>query len=229
MITKLGKQLVRQDDNEGLKNIGNTAETIAGSALLNNALASGDLTDRMTLYHGTDKDSAKSIRQQGLLPTTDESAVNTSTLKKVDPERYQKSLGKSYMTKNKVEGKIYSIGTDYKKGGGGEGGVVKINAPIWKMKRVMNPEVDMPFEVWKKKVVDPGNEPPDFLLKMLYNMMRKNVVVEGGVGPEYIKGGQGYKGLNLSEFLEYMRSKPATFAKGLGKAALGLGGIGHGV
>ena len=222
-ITKLGKDLLDKET----KNYLNGAEGVGGLALLRNALASGQLTGRQTLYHGTDKDSAASIRKSGLQPTTDANAVNTSALK-ADAERYNKSLGKAYTTGSALEGLTYAYQTNAKKGGKGMS-VVKINAPTWKMKTVMNPEVDMPYGEWKKRLGIWGDLMPEYTKKTSYKSLRNAVVFDGGVGKEYIKGSDAYKGLSLKEFAEYLKARPKTFAVGGVKALLGAGTLGHSI
>lgn len=211
-----------------------------GAYLGDKALASGDLTGRETLYHGTDVDSAANIKRTGLMPTTDANAINTTAIKS-DTERYNKSLGKSYTTRNKGEARTYAIQTQAKrdalKGKVPDGirlalqsgkGIVKLNVPTWKRKTVINPEVDMPFDDWRKKLGIFGALYPESVLKKMYNSLRESVVFEGGIPTEYIKGSDGYKGLSAAELLDFIRNNPQRFVKGLGKAGLGAGLVGGG-
>ncbi len=226
MITKLGAEIVSRSDKAELPATLYLGEGIVGESLLRNAISSGELTGRASLYHGTDRETAAKIREKGLLPTTAETAVNTRALEHADPERFKQALGKSYMTRNPVEAFTYGFGKKVR-GGGGMPGVVRLNVPVWKMKSVVNPEVDMSFEEWKNKsVLLPGK--PNFVqekvLRDTYNKLRNSVVIDGAVGPEYVRGSAQYKGNSLKEFMEYMRARPKSFAAGTAKSLLGLGG-----
>lgn len=241
MITKAAKTVTEQEDPrskaERYLGLGSTG---AGTLLAMNALDSGDLTGRETLYHGTDPDAANSIRRRGLMPTTESNVVNTDAIKG-DRERYAKALGKAYTTRNKTEARSYAVQTMAKrKAAKGEAvkaldmmlnlgdGVVKLNVPVWKMKTVMNPEVDMPFEEWRKRLGFFANLYDEGSLKRMYKDLRRAVVFDGGVGAEYVKGAKGYRGLTPAELVEYIRANPRRFARGLGKAGLGAGLAGGG-
>lgn len=230
MITKLGKEIISPRDNEQIPTALYAGEGIAGGLVLRKAVNSGELTGRASLYHGTDKETSSLIRKNGLLPTTEESALNTKQLKNLDPERYKKALGKSYMTKNPLEALTYGVGKSMR-GNGGKPSVVRMNVPVWKMKSVVNPEVDMSFDEWKNKSWL-LHEKPNFFqerqLRAIYNQLRDNVVIEGAVGPEYVRGSEKYKRNSLKEITEYIRSKPKSFASGALKGLLGAGSILHG-
>lgn len=224
MITKLGIEIVSRSDNDGMSAAINSGESIAGGKLLHKAITSGELTGRVNLYHGTDHKAADSIRLKGLLPTTEESAVNTAQLRG-DPERFNKSLGKAYMTRSPLEAYTYGLGKNMR-GGGASPDVVRLNVPLWKMKSVINPEVDMSFAEWKKKTV-PGPEKvnplQDMALRKMYRQLRDSVVVEGPVGPEFVRGSDKYRRNSFREIMEYAKARPGTFAGGVAKSLLGAG------
>lgn len=212
-------------------NFANSVEGLAGAALASNALKSGELTGRQTLYHGTTRDAVKGIKEKGLLPTTDENAINTKVLK-ADPERYSKSLGKAYLSPERADALQYALQSATNRGRNKENwknmGVAKVNAPIWKMKTVVNPEVDMPFEKWKDTLGLGGMFTSESEKQFMYKNMRNAVVVDGGVGPEYVKGSDKYQRLTLKELGEYIKARPKTFALGAAKTLGGLGMLGHG-
>lgn len=177
MITKMGKKLTNRDADSN-KTLGNTADTgkmLAGAGITKRLADKGHLSGRELLYHGTDPAAANSIKQTGLQPTSEATAKSTKNLK-VNPEVYQKSLGKSYLTPHKAWANRYAIQSNLIAGGmtpegihdpnavrdmvvkkGGKGvirreakeGLVKAKVPTWKMNRVPNPEVDgIPFHRW---------------------------------------------------------------------------------
>lgn len=212
-----------------------------GGHLVNDAFASGNLTGRQTLYHGTDASNIKSIRDLGLVPTTNENAVNTAVLR--GTPQYEKSLNKAYTAKSRFDAAMYAAQTAMAKNGknpfvdksakaqllpetlkrlfSGEG-IVKLNVPTWKLKTVINPEVDMPFEEWSKKVGLGGME-----ARLMYDKLRNgSVVFDGGLDARYVKGSDKYRGLSASELVSYIKNNPKQFAKGVGKTVGGLGLLG---
>lgn len=226
MITKIGKEIVKE---KGIHPAISAIEGIGGTGLLANAVNSGQLTGRATLYHGTDRQSARGILEKGLLPTSEENAVNTTALK-ADPERYKKALGKSYMTRSAMEALSYSIGKSKRQLKREMPCLVRVNAPLWKMKQVMNPEADMPYAEWEKRTFGKAlfDQTPEFAKKSMYRQLRKSVVIDGAVEPEYIRGSTGYRGNSFREFRDYVKAKPKTFALGAGKSLLGGAALLHG-
>ena len=237
MITKLGKSLSQSGGDDSTSVVG-AAAGLAGAGVLRNALASGDLTGRRTLYHGTTEDVARSIRQQGLLPTTDANAVNTKIISH-DTDRYAKSLGKAYATPSKAEALGYAVATRNRRAGNflfmdparlsDFKGVVKLNVPEWKHNMVMNPEVDMDLKSYIARSAELRGKQLSPVEKQqaasAYRQLRRAAVFDGGVSPEYVKGADKYKANSIRELLEYARARPGQFARGLGKGAIGLAGI----
>lgn len=219
-------------DSRNLKDFAHGVEGLTGTALVANALRSGNLTGRATLYHGTSKDAVRGIKEKGLLPTTAENASNTKILESINPERYARSLGKAYLTPEWADAQNYALQTATDRFTNLQNWknmrTAKINAPLWKMKTVVNPEVDMSYKDWKKRLGSPGEMHTETRKRFLYNNMRNTVAVDGGVGPEYVKGSDKYQRLTLKELGEYIKAKPKTFALGAGKTLAGLGMLGHG-
>ena len=239
MITKIGAAIIAQpeDGNSGVNRalLYGTSGGL-GAALMSNALTSGDVTGRETLYHGTDAASADAIRRNGLKVTTDDTAVNTKVLKDADPERYNKALGKAYMTPSADEAMGYAQGKNLRSGNffAGEG-VVKANVPTWKMRMVANPEVDMPYKEFRQilsgqsqKLQEMQKPFVDAVLYPVYRSLRKARTFEQDVPTEYIRGASNYRGNSLGEIVDYARHNKLRFAKGLGKFTAGAGLTGAG-
>lgn len=241
MITKIGTDLVggvKSNLTSSQPEIKDVIPAVAGVGLLSNAVRSGDLTGRRTLYHGTTEDVVKSIMDKGLLPTTDETAVNMKGIA-YDKERYKKSLGKAYATPSKQHALMYAMNARNRKAGNflvmdpvnrsDIRGIVKLNVPDWKYKMVLNPEVDMGYEEWLSKIEDSArrklNPSEKSRYKNIYKHLRGAAVFEGGVSPEHIKGSNKYTANSLKEILEYARARPSRFARGTGKGIAGLGAI----
>ena len=203
-----------------------------GGALLRNAYHSGDITGRATLFHGTkSEDKARSIREKGLLRTTPESIneFNRAVLQSRSGDVYRNSLGKSYMTKDPIEALFY--------GNLRPKNVVKLNVPLWKYKQVVNPEIADGYKAFSddadrklRNAIIPQepNLQTDLIKTKMYNKLRDSAVVEGDVSPEHIKGSDKYVKNSIKEIKEYIKARPWQFAKGVGKAGLGLGLLGGG-
>lgn len=232
------------------------AQLGGGGYVTKRMLDRGHLTGREVIYHGTDALSAAKIRRKGLKPTTEATAGITNNLK-IDPERYNAALGKSYATRSRLDAANYVMSRNMFREGmngvdpsqvqaylasevGEKGirnalrgvrlGTVKGNVPLWKYKTVMNPEAALPFDEWKYRTFGPiGNVTvPDYQARAAYNQLRKAVVVDGGIAPEHLRGAK-YQRQGLRELGEFIRKNPARFAKGSVGAAAGLGLAGHGL
>jgi hypothetical protein len=111
-------------------------------------------------------------------------------------------------------------------------GIAEISLPTWKEdiknKIKANPEVAMGKETWTANVKKVAPAMLEKQRNLIFNVLDKAKGIEGGVSPEFIKGSPKYKGLGLSELGQYIKTKPGSFAKGLGLSTLGLGGIGFG-
>lgn len=162
--------------------------------------------------------------------------MNTAALR-ADQERYKKSLGKAYTTRNRLVAATYAKQTEdiLKKGRRdkypslrdvlahyGSKNIAKINAPTWKIKTVVNPEADMPYSEFRAKFNRGILGPSDYQLRAMYNELRNNTVVfDGGLDAKYIKSNNGYVRNGLREILDYVKHNPYRFIKGLGRAGAG--------
>ena len=237
-----------QHDIEDAKKQGRAALTLGsllgGGYAARNALTSGDLTGRETLYHGTSPDKVKSIIEKGILPTTPENAVNTSGLA-ADPKRYQAALGKAYTEPNRLNAAMYAAQTEM--GGINEArfrpselsvktlrnyltgrGIAKANVPTWKMTNMVeNPEIaGIPREKWIKD--NWGLLVPEKVRGKVYDALAATRVFDGGLEGKYFPGNADYVRNSPKEILDYIRHNPKRFAKGNAKLLAGLGLLGAG-
>lgn len=200
-ITKLAENLIELTKTD--KNNLNAVEGLYGASLALGADNKGQLTGRETLYHGTDSDTAKKILKEGILPVTKDTAHNTPL--------HKDFLNRAYTTRSLLEAASYAVDASSRLKNSPK--VIKVSAPTWKMDNVeYSPHARDPqtgkFDVKKGEIF--GHK-----------------VFVGGLSPEYVKGSDSYKGLTINEFLDYAKNNKKEFGKGLGKLALGLGGIGH--
>jgi hypothetical protein len=156
----------------------------------------------------------------------------------------QRGLAAEYMRKNPGTGMaeaLVAIREDpaYKGrtgslfGGTKGGAVVKLDVPLWKTelasKARANPEV-------QALINQPGLDIDRIMMgegafkRSVEQRVggRDVVALEGGVGPEFVRGAKKFKPLSLKEIGQYIRAKPGRFAGGLGLGALGLAGVGLG-
>ena len=252
-ITKLGNAMLKQAEKDSKYSAGYGREVVKsglGAALLRNSVLSGDLTGRKTTYHGTDSESARSIRETGLRGGSEGNLAATEQLKNYSEDRYRKSLGKAYATKFKSVAKGYANGAAYKKNKLLEflgkqpnlkADVVELNVPTWKQKTIMNPEVNIPYDKWVDEGLAAAKRDHGVKLNKLqrqgikalwyapYRFLRSVDAFDGTVSPEYIKGSSKYKGNSIGEFGEYIGARPGRFLRGVGKAGVGVGLLGNGL
>lgn len=115
---------------------------------------------------------------------------------------------------------------------------LKASVPSWKLKEVANPElrgatnakdyISSLREALKDKYVIGGID--DNALRGNFKTLSRNnsAVFEGSIGPEVFKSSKKYQKLNRPEVLDYIRSNPKRFTKGVGLSALGLAGLAGG-
>lgn len=257
MITKIGTKIVlstkREDDS--YKNYAMMASAPIAGGFITDAISSGDFTGRRTLYHGTLGDNIPSILNNGLNPTSDKNAINTKALK-VDPERYVKSLGKSYMTKNRLHAMLYAASAQKRKDikrkmslskrepfrlGIEDLMANKVNTLTNKeIMDARNNVVKLNVPLWKhKQVINPEVDMPyeewakrsnvdhkNPISKQMYKQLRDAVVVEGGISPEYIAKSSKYIRNSPKEYFQYVKKMPRRALLGAGKFGLGLGLLG---
>ena len=223
-ITKLASDILN-DKSPDVRNYANAAEGILGAYVLSGA-KDRQLRGRTKLYHGTTDVALKSILENGLAPSSEENALNTARLK-ADPARYKNALGKVYTTRHLDKARSYAWQSSLNNKNARRGAVVELDVPMWKLKRVVNPEADMSFDEYMRRTYPGLPKETHAYHKPAYRRFRQDVVFEGGISPEYIKGSRKYRYFNPKELLEYARHNPKVFAKAWGKVGLGLGMLGH--
>jgi hypothetical protein len=124
-------------------------------------------------------------------------------------------------------------------------GIVRADVPTWKLRQqgklVPNPELmGLSRAAWSDRVLkdspDAARALKEFPLArgafklqagLSYNSLRNARVIEGGVGPEFIRGSGKFKGLGMQELKEYVAAHPGRFGGGLALGAAGLAGLGY--
>ena len=242
MITKIGYLIATasEQDNSVVYNtpagslkrtglfLGGGLGTLSGLGLIDDAISSGDLTGRETLYHGTSEASASGILNDGLKPTTPENGIRVNNLP--EGEIRNSSYGKAYATRNPEQARGYAIQTETAFGNPySEGKVVKINAPTWKMNVFRDRFQDLPASDLRRIMGFEdilSDEQVKDLAKKSYEDIR---AIEGGIPATYIRGSKSYVKNSIPEFLEYASKNKARIARGAGKLLLGTGVAGAGV
>jgi hypothetical protein len=204
----------------------------AGAYGINRALPLLDGMERV--YHGTTKDNANAIRQQGIRADkagTGNSSLNANLARRIGEENVK---GKVYATRNLLNAATYGYqeSGDLKNIGLVKGKIPYRDLQSGKLKRVPNPELrGLNRDEWVDTV---KNEvlfaPPDNVLKQNYKELDapNTLVIEGDLPTQYIKGSSNFKGQNLSGVADYIKNNPGRFSKGLGVAGLGVAGLGAG-
>ena len=240
----LTKSASDDKEKEKKKNIAGGLAAAGGAGALYKSAPK--ITGRERLYHGTDPSNVKNLLKDGIKAKfTGQEGSNTAALEGTD--LYDKSLGKTFLTKSPLEGLMYASQSDL--GGMSSGltdeevmanmpsarkGLLKANLPTWKdeIKTVENPEVaGMSFKEWKKNNLGPFERmnSSDKQLKNQYKGLKdRTVTVDGDIPSKYIKGSDNYQRANLGEIKEYAKKNPKKFGLGVGVGALGLAGLGYG-
>ncbi len=199
----------------------------AGTGFVHSAYKDGGLTGRRTLYHGTLPKNVESVLQKGILRKfSGRPGSRTETVLGDDKELFQKAINKVYLTPKKRlaldltrENRLFDQ-VDKR-------GIIKTRLPISEFKSVPNPEARGSFEEWLKHIPNLGQDENIFIrkaLKPLYKGISKDTATfEKDVPTKYIVGSKDYQRASIKEIREHMRKNPRVFAKGVGKAALGVG------
>jgi len=228
------------------------AAALAGAGLASEQYHRGNLTGRETLYHGTSRDRADSIRKNGLTPNHSHSSISGV----VDPNLANMNKDLVFTTKSKFQGHMYAAQQrgidngriknvqDHARGAehtakdafksmatGNDKGVVKLNVPTWKEghKGVWNPEVRSQLRSMKSdllfKIMNPTKVQQDAAKKIMYNTLQKSVHVHRGaegIGTQFIRGSGNYQKNSLKEVGQFISGNRGRFAKGVGAAAAGV-------
>jgi hypothetical protein len=247
-LEKIAKESKPSDEtarNLGIAGIG------AGALVAKHNYDRGNFTGRETLYHGTDTESAKKIREEGLKPNQ----TKPSVTKIVDMDLDRKNKNLVFTTRNKYLAKTYAgqqkaiaagkvtdkysflnlgpkIHVDTALGKNNDG-IVKFNVPTWKegLRGARNPET--------KKLIRQINNPgfgnmhimfaspsqKKLMKRNIYNTMESSSYIRRhseGLGSEYIPKSKNYQRNTAKEVSEYIGHNKGRFLKGVGKTALPL-------
>lgn len=225
MITKLGAETVSRELKPAHKfswqpYIGG-GEIVLGGGLIGSGLRSPGLKGRTVLYHGTSAENVPSILEEGFKPGK---VPGQSESLRAKPEIYRNSQGKTYFTPDFGDAMSYADQSH-------NGKILKSKIPLHKFKVVTNPEVDMSFEDWEKSLTKGDLE----ILKDrnarrdVYNSLKKSVVIDGEVPPEYITQSRKYQKGTIRDVFNAMKYSPARFMGPAGRIVSGAGIAGDGV
>lgn len=221
---------VQEDPNRDLKDVAMGSAGLGG-AYLAAAPAKERITGRKILYHGTTPEQASKIRMEGLRPAADtgvfgvtEAVLGKGVAKK--PLVYthpSKAQAKFYQEQQKAIEKgpdafirfRQEVMTDpFRIHRADTKGVVRMEIPHGKAKFVPNPETAGGLGEALGKGIDPAT---------YYDLAHRTKTIEGGVSPEHVVGGRGFKKLTLREVGDYAKAHPGRFAGGAVLGAAGLG------
>lgn len=188
-----------------------------GGKLIKDSNKEGEITGRQTLYHGTTKSKAKSIKENGF-----DSSRSKSTDALIKSDRNQ-----VYLSKDKSLANRTGYGRELR--GEGKAETVKVSLPYEELKKKQdfkNPEYgnSTSYEEYSKKAGE------NKASKKVYNKMSGNkgsdtVIIGGDISNKYIKGSKNYKKNSLREISKYAKENPKRFIKGTGKLAAGTASV----
>jgi len=212
-----------------------------GSALaLNKTRKDENFTGIKRLYHGTDADAVESIKQNGILGKYGSK-----------PDSYTKQVLKD-IPSNKLDGLVYlgkskrvskSVMAGRKTRLHKKQKLLDIRIPLKdynELIHVPNPELrgaknsdEYARKMIKSNPLVPNNGLVIYQLKNTYDLLsdKGTDVIKGDIKSKYIKGGKGYKPVNLTAFKYNMKNNPkfARSASKVGLATVGtIAGLGLG-
>ena len=180
-----------------------------GGKLIKDSNKEGELTGRQTLYHGTTKSKAKSIKENGF-----DSSRSKSTDALIKSDRNQ-----VYLSKDKSLANRTGYGRELR--GEGKAETVKVSLPYEELKKKQdfkNPEYgnSTSYEEYSKKAGE------NKATKKVYDKMSGNkgsdtVIIGGDISNKYIKGSKNYKRENSLKLNETNDRVPRTKSAILGK------------
>ena len=208
--------------------LGSALAIPAGAALAYNAVKSGDLTGRETLYHGTSDAAGQSILRNGLMPTTPENGIRVNEIP--DEAIRNDSYGKAYTTTNHHMARNYAMQTEqrYNPGSESEGTIVTMNVPTWKMTVSRDRFHDLDPANLRRIMKMDADTSEDEVLRRASRSNSAIRVIEGGVPAEYMPDSESYVPNSVSEIKEYVKENPTRFTLGAGKLLAGAGLLGAG-
>lgn len=229
------------------------AAVIGGGQFAHHQYARGNLTGRETLYHGTSNNRAKNILEHGLKPGAGNGVSDAVGIAGMNKDKvfleHRKVLARQYadqqhaLEQDALKGIPHNLGAlrpDVRQArvakslvpGLTEGSVLKANVPTWHpgMAGVENPEYAHLRDNSLYRLMNgvPEGKRGD---NMLHNLLQKHVHVHEsleGLSPKYFTKSKHYNPNSLAEVREFIKANPGRFAKGVGKAALGVAAIGGG-
>jgi len=242
-------------DNSTKKIAGGLGVGMAGSAYAVNQFNRGHITGRETLYHGTSKKSAESILREGLKPNRHEHGIsgsfglgemNTDLSFLAKNRRHAKWYAAQQEVIEEMGGKVRPedrpqikarTSRKFNTPGYTPAGLLKAKVPTWKdgLKAVHNPEDSA--EHFYRQFEEAHVQAPSWLKNVMVKTLRHSVGPSNvhvhkspeGLSSEFFTKSPNYHANSAEEIRQYVSHNPLRFAKGVGKASVGLAGLLGGV
>ena len=129
-----------------------------------------------------------------------------------------------------IEALKYQMPGDFLKNKADVDNTVRFNVPLWKLreqeKLVDNPEIQGIMDNPLQNLMEKATMGEDKYREALENTLGErggSYTIRDGLSSEYLPGHDDYKKLSLGELAEYAKKNKGQFAKGVGKAGLGIG------
>lgn len=186
------------------------------------------------LYHGTDKEKAKGIREKGLLASKAGQGIATQQADLANRVGKENLAGKVYLSRNPLT--ALEIANKESWGIPEDMGFVRSKIPYQDLqdgtiKQVENPELRGLSRKEFRDTVHKETGTPKLLAHLGYKELKapNTLTVEGDLPTKYIKGSNDFQGQTMQRWKDYVKSNPGRFAKGLGLAGAGAGLVAGGV
>ena len=228
------------------KNIAGLGGIAVGGKILDDVYKKGELSGRIKLYHGTKKEAAEKIKEEGLKTIHALDKDNITSI--VGDEAKEKQL--VYLAKKRRIAAGHALPHMM---AGDKPGLIRVSIPYEeykKMEKVANPEFGG-AKNWQEyaKMIKEGTAPnsldnlhavePDSAIskfaKKKWDSLSGTEGTSGSVnfkqdiGPEKIKGSKKFEKLSAKELKNYIKNSPKRFLKGVGKTTVGVGATAGGI
>jgi hypothetical protein len=207
----------------------------AGAYAIHKAVPKIDGMERM--YHGTNKEGGKGIRESGLQASRAGEGTATQNANLAARIGEEPLKNKVYIARDKNVAR--NVGIQQAGMNPFDLDVVKMKIPYQHFKDGTVPTTDNPelrgmnADEWVETIKKEMGfmAPPDAALHNAYRQLSAPITetVVGDIGTEYIKGSDNFQGQNWSGLVDYIQNNPKRFAGGVGLGALGLAGVGAGL
>lgn len=218
-------KLYNKKSKDDIKDTSRTAAglglALTGAKILKDSNKEGEITGRVGLYHNTLKKNVPGILKEGLKGSHSKDPNNITN-------QVTRGRGASdprnivYLAKDKSTANDTTFARNMK-GMTGKSKTLKVNLPYDVLKELRtegNPELGNAKNL--NDYLKSGGDKETWN-KLSGSKNSKTILLDGDVSSKYIKGSKDYQKNSLKEVGKYIKRNPGRFAKGVGKAGLGLG------